>query len=301
MVMRAQPEGMQRVKRATDDGGKASEYDIFLGPPVLQHRTNVGYSKRVVHGSVSSWEGYSVTETGLPSSHKDHGELMTTLADKYVTAHPDKIGDVPAEGTSAPVPAQRAPRQSRGKTTVTSSTTLDTPEGAPKPASRTRKSRATRAAEKATAGASEASADASEDREPGTANPEAVAAVEAAYASDAGVHVVVATDEVTAAETTTEAPETAEGDEAVIVVAEDAEGDVVVAETTLEKVEAALAGAGALQPDGTIGEQEPEHTWQQPEEVPGGTDPFATTATDPFAGGQDLDPFADPLAAQFRP
>lgn len=109
MVMKAQPEGMRRIKQDAPEGEKAASYSIELGPPVLPAWTRIGETRRVTNGSVSSWHGILDDEPQLPTEQKVHGEAMEVMKNRFLVLHPDAATAVSAPVPAAPAPAEPAP------------------------------------------------------------------------------------------------------------------------------------------------------------------------------------------------
>jgi hypothetical protein len=133
MVMKKQAEGVRRVRRAAETiNGKpvTTEYTIFAGPPLVEGpEREIGFTRRIQHGSVSAWEAHPAGngpdgKPWIPSEHKDHtkavGVLIEALApSRQVTdilagttqpKAPAATSEPPAPAAQAPAPKVRKPR-----------------------------------------------------------------------------------------------------------------------------------------------------------------------------------------------
>lgn len=260
MVMSKQPDGMRRVKRAAGADGKTSEYTIYF-TPTGGAEAEVGYSKRVIKGSVSKWEGYLRTGEGtyqvFPDEYRDHNALMTDLRDKFLES--PLASAQPAAET-----AEKAPKTTKAKASKSTKAKAATAE-VPTPA----------AASDAEAPPAATSADQAEQPVPVVVVPGQEP--EPAHLHAGGHDVVIPP-----ANAEAQAAVAAADEEPVEVVPdEDAAGDgeveVVVVTDEQGNVEAVAVVEGELQGDGTVA---------PPASVPSVFDPFA-------------DPLADPLSPAF--
>lgn len=82
MVMKAQPQGIRRARRAVEEhGGKvvATEYTIFYREPgTSEPEAEIGYTRRKPHRSVSVWVSHPAAGD-LPEEHRDHTAAVQRL------------------------------------------------------------------------------------------------------------------------------------------------------------------------------------------------------------------------------
>lgn len=269
MVMSKQPDGMRRVKRAAGADGKTSEYTIYFTPDGGAE-TEVGYSRRVIKGSVSKWEGYLRTGEGtyqvFPEEYKDHNALMTDLRDRYLGS--PLASQVPAEAPAAP--AETAPKAAKttkakaSKSTKVKTATAEAPAAEPEPVV------PVQAPPVVVVVPGQAPAHLHAGGHDVVIPPASAEAQAAVAAADEEPPLAPAESvEAVVAEAVAEVAEP-DGSTEVVVAVETESGDVAVAEATVP---------GDLQPDGTI----------QPL-------PAAVFSGDPLA-----DPLADPLSPAFMP
>jgi hypothetical protein len=163
-MMREQPAGVRRVRRAAGATGKAVQYTIYYGPPAegLEREVPIGYTEREAKGSLSLWKAFPGDGT-WPTVHKVHTDAVEALIAKYRETGAVLTPNDP--GAQAPLPPLRKKRRQITEL-------ADVPEGR-KPQARTdqrlapgskkpRKSRAARGADAAEARVPEATAPAAE-------------------------------------------------------------------------------------------------------------------------------------------
>jgi hypothetical protein len=186
MVMRPQPEGVRRVRRAAGATGKAVQYTIYLGPPAegVEKEVPIGYTEREAHGSASSWKAFPADGT-WPTVHRVHTDAVQALMDKY-----RETGAVLTESDPAALPPHTPKNKRRQKLRPE-----DLPEGR-KPQvrrpdyessretrQRARKSKAARAAEVAEQQAAQQAAQEAETAGEAAAVPDLTAAEAATSAT----------------------------------------------------------------------------------------------------------------------
>jgi hypothetical protein len=119
MVMTKQPDGVKRSKRAEAEiGGKtmATEYTITGEPPLVPEKTELGWTRRLVKGSVSSWEAHPAHgpdgKPGEPTEHADHTQAVLAIIEAY-RASGAEVADT-VRPAPAPAPVARTVKRRSG-------------------------------------------------------------------------------------------------------------------------------------------------------------------------------------------
>jgi hypothetical protein len=133
MVMVKQPDGIKRARKATDTvAGKlvTTEYTITGEPPLTAEKTELGWTKRVDHGSVSWWESHPAFgpdgRPHDPAEYPDHTNAVLEIIQSYresgaqvaVTPAPAQPSAAKAKGEpakSAATPKAKAPAKGKSR------------------------------------------------------------------------------------------------------------------------------------------------------------------------------------------
>jgi hypothetical protein len=146
MVMVKQPDGIKRARKATDTvAGKlvTTEYTITGEPPLTAEKTELGWTKRVDHGSVSWWESHPAFgpdgRPHDPAEYPDHTNAVLEIIQSYresgaqvaVTPAPAQPSAAKAKGEPAkPAVTPKAKAPAKGKSRASAKPARNKPESA---------------------------------------------------------------------------------------------------------------------------------------------------------------------------
>lgn len=146
MVMVKQPDGIKRARKATDTvAGKlvTTEYTITGEPPLTAEKVELGWTKRVDHGSVSWWESHpAFGPDGTPhepSEFPDHTNAVLEIIQSYRESGA-QVADTPAPAQPSaakakteqakPAATPKAKAAAKGKSRASAKPVKDKPESA---------------------------------------------------------------------------------------------------------------------------------------------------------------------------